>query len=206
MFDMLIKLKDKTIFEKEIKEVYTECEVNKMKLLCIMDNGFEELEAVGTIALLRRAGITIDVAAVKGHEVAGRFELTFTNVKALDEVDPESYDGVFLPGGPHYQKIEQNDQVKGILKSFFEKGKLTAAICAGPTVLGHMGLLKGKKYTCFTSMNEDFGGTYVDQYVVTDGNLITGRSAAASIDMAFAIIEYVLGQEECEKVKQSVYY
>ena len=106
----------------------------------------------------------------------------------------------------YYQKIEQNDQVKGILKSFFEKGKLTAAICAGPTVLGHMGLLKGKKYTCFTSMNEDFGGTYVDQYVVTDGNLITGRSAAASIDMAFAIIEYVLGQEECEKVKQSVYY
>ena len=54
-------------------------------------------------------------------------------------------------------------------------------------------------------MNEDFGGTYVDQYVVTDGNLITGRSAAASIDMAFAIIEYVLGQEECERGAESHY-
>ncbi len=177
-----------------------------MKILCIMDNGFEELEAVGTIALLRRAGITIDVAAVNGHEVTGRFELTFSNVKALDEVVIDSYDGVFLPGGPHYQKIEQNEEVKTILKSFYTKGKMTAAICAGPTVIGHMGLLKGKNYTCFTSMNEDFGGTYVDQYVVTDGNLITGRSAAASIDMAFAIIDYVLGTEECEKVKQSIYY
>ena len=80
-----------------------------MKILCIMDNGFEELEAVGTIALLRRAGITIDVVAVQGHEVTGRFELTFAHVKALDEVDPTSYDGVFLPGGPHYQKIEHNE-------------------------------------------------------------------------------------------------
>ncbi len=177
-----------------------------MKILCIMDNGFEELEAVGTIALLRRAGIQIDVAAVNGHEATGRFELTFSHLKALDETDPKEYDGVFLPGGPHYQKIEQNDKVKGILKDFFEQGKLTAAICAGPTVLGHMGLLKGKNYTCFTSMDEDFGGTYHDQYVVTDGNLITGRSAAASIDMAFAIIEYVLGHERCEEVKQSVYY
>ena len=73
-------------------------------------------------------------------------------------------------------------------------------------MLGHLGLLKGKNYTCFTSMNEDFGGTYHDQYVVTDGHLITGRSAAASIDMAFAIIEYVLGKEACEQVKRSVYY
>ena len=177
-----------------------------MKILCIMDNGFEELEAVGTIALLRRAGITIDVVAVQGHEVTGRFELTFAHVKSLDEVDPASYDGVFLPGGPHYQKIAHNETVKDILRSFFLSGKLTAAICAGPTVLGHLGLLKGKNYTCFTSMNEDFGGIYHDQYVVTDGHLITGRSAAASIDMAFAIIEYVLGKEACEQVKRSVYY
>ena len=177
-----------------------------MSILCIMDNGFEELEAVGTIALLRRAGVTIDVAAVHGHEATGRFELTFSNLKSLDEVDVDAYEGVFLPGGPHYQKIEQNDKVKGILKSFFEKGKLTAAICAGPTVLGHLGILKGKNYTCFTSMNEDFGGTYVDQYVVVDGNLITGRSAAASIDMAFAIIAYVNGKDACEQVKNSVYY
>ncbi len=191
---------------KAKKARYTEGEVNVMKILCIMDNGFEELEAVGTIALLRRSGIEIDVTAVEGHEATGRFELTFSNLKSLDEVDTAEYGGVFLPGGPHYQKIEKNEKVKGILKAFFEEGKLTSAICAGPTVLGHMGLLKGRNYTCFTSMNEDFGGTYQDQYVVTDGNLITGRSAAASIDMAFAIIEYVLGHEECEKVKNSVYY
>ncbi len=177
-----------------------------MSILCVMDNGFEELEAVGTIALLRRAGVEIDVVSVHGHEVTGRFDLTFAHLKSLEEVDPAQYEGIFLPGGPHYQAIEQNEEVKGLLRSFFESGKLTAAICAGPTVLGHLGLLKGKHYTCFTSMNEDFGGTYHDQYVVRDGNLITGRSAAASIDMGFAIIEYVLGKDACDQVKQSIYY
>ena len=63
-----------------------------------------------------------------------------------------------------------------------------------------------KNYTCFTSMNEDFGGTYVDRYAVIDGNIITGRSAAAVIDFAFALIEKLLGKESCDKVKASIYY
>lgn len=66
--------------------------------------------------------------------------------------------------------------------------------------------MKGKQYTCFTSMNEDFGGTYVDQYVVRDDKIITGRSAAASIDFGFAILEALAGKEKSDQVKRSIYY
>ncbi|MDQ9814952.1 DJ-1/PfpI family protein, partial [Acinetobacter pittii] len=77
---------------------------------------------------------------------------------------------------------------------------------AGPTVLGHLGLLKGKKYTCFQSMDEDFQGEYQYAYTVTDGNIITGISAAASIEFAFAILEKLIGHEKTEALKQSIYY
>ena len=129
-----------------------------------------------------------------------------SDIKDLKEADITAYDVLFLPGGPHYQKLESSETVMQIINYFHEQDKLIAAICAAPTILGRQGLLKGKKYTCFTSMNDEFDGTYIDQYSVTDGNLITGRSAAAVIDFAFAIIEKLLGKEECEKVKASIYY
>lgn len=177
-----------------------------MKVMCILTDGFEELEAVGTIALLRRAGICIDVFAIDHTSATGRFDITMSSLQELTDADPAAYDMLFLPGGPHYQKLEASEQVLTILKAFMEQGKLVSAICAAPTILGRQGYLKGKRYTCFTSMNEDFGGTYVDQYTVTDGNIITGRSAAAVIDFAFAIIEKLEGHEKAQEVKASIYY
>ena len=129
-----------------------------------------------------------------------------SSLQELTDADPAAYDMLFLPGGPHYQKLESSEQVLTILKAFMEQGKLVSAICAAPTILGRQGYLKGKRYTCFTSMNEDFGGTYVDQYTVSDGNIITGRSAAAVIDFAFAIIEKLEGHEKAQEVKASIYY
>lgn len=177
-----------------------------MNVMCIMSDGFEELEAVGTIALLRRAGITIDVYALDAHKATGRFDITISNLSDLKDADSDGYDMLFIPGGPHYQKLERNEKVMAVIKDFFTNDKLVAAICAAPTILGRAGYLAGKRYTCFTSMNEDFHGTYVDTYTVTDGNLITGRSAAAVIDFAFAMIEKLEGKEKAEEVKASIYY
>ena len=177
-----------------------------MKCICILTDGFEELEAVGTLALLRRSGIQIDVAALDNNQATGRFELTMGNLMKLDDIDVQSYDLLFLPGGPHYAKLEQNQRVVQIIKNFAQADKWIAAICAAPTILGRLGLLEGKNYTCFTSMNEDFKGNYIDDYVAVDGKIITGRSAAAVIDFSFAIIEAILGKEAAEKTKQSIYY
>ena len=93
-----------------------------------------------------------------------------------------------------------------LIKEFIDTNKVVAAICASPTILGHAGYLKGKTYTCFTSMNEDFGGRFTGEYVAVDGNIITGQSAAASIDFGFAIVEKLLGKAHADQVKKSIYY
>jgi len=176
------------------------------KVLCIISNQFEELEAIGSIALLRRAGIEVDVCSLHKNTATGRFALTLTNLLCCDEVSGDAYDVLLLPGGPHYAELQNNETVQNLILSFAKQDKIICAICAAPTILGHMGLLKGKKYTCFTSMNEDFGGTYVNAYTAQDGNFITGRSAAAVIDFAFVIIERLLGKDKAEAVKESIYY
>lgn len=176
-----------------------------MKVAVVMDHGFEELEAMGPIALLRRGGLEVDLVSVHGNSVTGRFGVTYSPCFCFEEYSFDDVDCLIIPGGPHYQKIEENEEVKQLIKEFSEH-KVLAMICAAPTIAGHMGLLKGKKYTCFTSMDEDFGGEYVDAYAVCDGNLITGRSAAASIEFAFMIMEKLCGKAHTDEVKASVYY
>lgn len=176
-----------------------------MKVAVLMDNGFEELEAMGPIALLRRAGLDVDIVSVEGNEVTGRFNVTYAPSISMHDYDFDKADCLVLPGGPHYQKLEKNKDVIALIHEFAEH-KILAAICASPTLLGHEGILKGKKYTCFENMNEDFGGEYQYAYAVTDGNIITGVSAAASIEFAFAIMEKLCGKEHTDKVKASIYY
>ena len=177
-----------------------------MKVAVLLDDGFEELEAMGPIALLRRGGLDVDMIGVNNkREVTGRFGVTYSSVFPMNTYDFSNVDCLVLPGGPHYQKLEKNEMVLKLIHEFAEK-KVLAAICASPTILGHEGLLKGKKYTCFQSMNEDFGGEYQYSYAVTDGNIITGVSAAASIEFAFAVLEKLCGKDHAQKVKASVYY
>ena len=175
-------------------------------VLCIMSDQFEELEAVGTIALLRRAGINVTVCALHEKQATGRFQITISDLTDVSEAQADTYDALFLPGGPHYAELQENPLVQQLIKDFDKQQKYICAICAAPTILGHLGLLKNRRYTCFTSMNQDFGGEYVNEYTAIDGNLITGRSAAAVIDFAFVIIEQLLGKEKAEEVKNSIYY
>ena len=177
-----------------------------MKICTILSNGFEEVEAIGTIALLKRSGLEVDIYALNDTKANGKHQLTLSNLILLDNVNTNEYDALLIPGGPHYAELEANTKVKDIITDFMNEKKLVCGICAAPTILGHMGYLKGKNYTCFTSMDEDFGGTYIDKYVVTDGNMITARSAAASIDFAFAIINYLQGEKQEEKIKNEIYY
>lgn len=177
-----------------------------MKILTILSNGFEELEAIGSIALLKRSGIEVDIYALNDTKASGKHGLVLSDINILTNVSVSDYACLLLPGGPHYAEIEKNTQVQSIIKQFIEEKKVVAAICAAPTILGRAGYLENKKYTCFTSMNEDFKGTYVDQYVVVDDNIITARSAAASIDFAFAIIEKLQGEQQAVKIKKEIYY
>ena len=178
-----------------------------MKKVClVLTNGFEEVEAIGTFAILRRAGIAVDIFSLTEGNAMGRFGLTCTALKPFSQLHGAEYDALVLPGGPQYAELEKSSGVQALIKEFIDTNKVVAAICASPTILGHAGYLKGKTYTCFTSMNEDFGGRFTGQYVAVDGNIITGQSAAASIDFGFAIVEKLLGKAHADQVKKSIYY
>ena len=173
-----------------------------MKKVClVLTNGFEEAEAVGTFAILRRAGLTVDIFSLTQADATGRFGLTCTQLKPFSMLRGADYDALVLPGGPQYAELEKSAGVQALLKEFMQANKVVAAICASPTILGRAGYLKGKNYTCFTSMNEDFGGHFTGEYVAVDGNLITGRGAGHAVNFGLAILRYLKGDEAAEKVK-----
>lgn len=178
-----------------------------MKKVCmVLTDGFEEIEAVGTYAILRRGGLEVDIYSLLDKDATGRFGLTCTRLSPFSQLNEKDYDALVIPGGPEYKALEASPAVQAVIKNFMDANKTVAAICAGPTLLGHAGYLKGKKYTCFTAMNEDFGGTFCDEYTVTDGKIVTGKSAAATIDFAFAILENISGKEVADKTKKDIYY
>ena len=178
-----------------------------MKKVCmVVTDGFEEIEAVGTFAILRRGGVTVDVYSLLDKDATGRFGLTCTKLLPFSGLNAAQYNVLVLPGGPQYKALEASTAVQTLIKQFMDAGKTVAAICAGPTLLGHAGYLKGRRYTCFTAMNEDFGGTYCEDYAVKDGNIISGKSAAATIDFAFLVLEDAAGKEAADKTKKEIYY
>lgn len=177
-----------------------------MKVCMLVTNGFEEAETVGTYAILRRGGLEVDIYSLCGTQATGRFGLTCCELKPFEQFTDTGYAAIILPGGPQYQQLQAHKTVLHLLLDFAARGKYVCAICASPTILGHLGLLKGKKYTCFTAMNEDFGGTYCDDYAVADGNIVTGKSAAAAIDFGFAILEALCGKAVADKTKADIYY
>lgn len=176
-----------------------------MKVLAIIFDNFEELEAMAPFALLRRAKIELTIASNK-DVVTGAHNISLSNIEDLSKIDYKEYDCLLIPGGPHFKHLRVATDVHEIIKYFMDNNKVVATICAGPTILGMLGYLKNKNYTCYTSMNDDFGGYYSDNGVVIDGNLITSRSAAYAIDFAYAIIEKIAGSEVLANVHQQIYY
>ena len=166
------------------------------KVCMIVTNGFEEIEAIGTFAILSRGGLDVDIYSLAGSEATGRFGVTCAKLLPFEKLDAAHYDALVIPGGPQFKELEANAHVQQTIRDFMDPGRITAAICAGPTILGRAGYLKGRKYTCFTAMNQDFGGTYQEDYAVKDGPIISGKSAAATIDFAFLVLEDAAGNRQ----------
>lgn len=177
-----------------------------MKACIIITNGFEEVETLSPFGILSRGGVDVDIYSLIDQDVTGRSGATLTNLLPLSQFDDTPYDALILPGGPQWHDIEASPKVQAIIKQFIDTDRYICAICAAPTILGRQGYLKGKNYTCFTNLNGDFGGYYQEKYAVTDGKIITSCSAASSIEFGFAILEALLGKEEADKTKASVYY
>jgi 4-methyl-5(b-hydroxyethyl)-thiazole monophosphate biosynthesis len=178
-----------------------------IKVVVCAADGSEEVETLTVVDLLRRAGIEVDLISAQNR---GKFksshQIEIITDKNIRDVDFKEYDGVVIPGGlKGVENLGNNVPVINALQDANEAGKVVAAICAGPTVLGKAGILHGVKSTVYPGMDRELNGaTYVDEPVVTDGNIITGRSMAASIEFALAIITKLIDAETAAKVADAI--
>lgn len=178
-----------------------------MKICTIMAEGFEESEFTTVYDLFKRARMDVDVFSASGESAASSHGLTYAGLQDIARVKKEDYDLLYVPGGRrNYEALRQRQDVKDLLQYFLAEKKL-AIICASPAILGEMGLLKDRTYTLFPSFyQESFGGTFLNQYTVKDGNLYTGRSMAASVELGLLVIQDNASKEILEHVKQGIQY
>lgn len=179
------------------------------KALIILAQGFEEIEAVTCIDILRRGNIEVTAAGLGDIKIKASRGTNILADKKLDEVNAD-FDACILPGGmPGAKNLFESQKVTSILNKMNEEKKLIAAICAAPAVvLAPLGILNDKTATCFPGMEDGFNSSTIckKDNVVVDGNIITSRGAATALDFALKIVEYLEGKEICEKIKESILY
>lgn len=175
------------------------------KVLAILAEGFEEIEAITPIDLLRRAGVEVTLAALEdGKHVTGKTGITLHADANLSEIGSDDYDGVFLPGGPGVAHLRKSDLVLEIVRKQHARQKLLAAICAAPTVLHDAGLLNGKRYTAHFSVADELTNILSQEKVVLEGNILTSRGAGTALDFGLALIEQLIGPDKATEVKTSI--
>ena len=175
----------------------------KKRVLCLLADGFEEIETVTPIDLLRRAGAEVVIASLGNETATGRCGIRLIADVLLADVDPSSFDMLFIPGGPGVGLLRSDGRPAQLAREFSSSGKPVAAICAAPLVLMDAGLLAGKRFTAYHSVREELGGG-LDERVVIDGNLITSRGAGTAMDFAMAMITALLGQATADRVAEEI--
>ncbi len=168
--------------------------------------GFEEMEALAPLDMLRRVGLEVKTVGVTGKIVTGAHQIPVVADLTAEEIEVSAVDGIVLPGGmPGTLNLEKSGVVKNMIDVCHQNDKLVAAICAAPSVLGHKGLLQGKKATCFPGFEKDcYGALMQPDTVVTDGNVITAKGAGCAVAFGAALITYFKDAGTAEKLLQDM--
>jgi 4-methyl-5(b-hydroxyethyl)-thiazole monophosphate biosynthesis len=176
------------------------------RVLVPLAEGFEELEAVTIVDLLRRAGIEVVTAGLAAGPVRASRGVVLLPDTTLDAVAAEDFDMVVLPGGlPGADHLDGDPRIRSLLQRTAQAGGYTAAICAAPKVLASAGVLEGKRATGYPGVLErlDLPKTeLLAQPVVTDGRVITSRGPGTALDFALELVERLLGRERREEVER----
>ena len=188
---------------KRIKRVIT-WESRLVKALIFLATGFEEIETVTIVDVLRRAGIDVTVAGLTPSIVEGAHAVKIAPDTSIDKVNVTEFDAVIVPGGnPGYKNLRKDPRVIEAIRKAFESGKLVAAVCAAPAVLSDAGILKGKTCTIYPGMENELekgGGKPKQDIVVVDGNIITSRGPATTLPFALVLAEKLAGKQAAETV------
>lgn len=170
-------------------------------------DGFEEIEALATIDTLRRAGLEVQIVSVTPDEmVVGAHDISVLCDVKFDDCDFSDAKLLFLPGGmPGAATLDKHAGLRELILDFAKSNKPIAAICAAPMVLGKLGLLKGRKATCYPSFEQYLeGAECVGELVVKDGNIVTGMGPGASMDFALALVEVLVGKDKVKELEEAM--
>lgn len=179
------------------------------KTAIFLANGFEEIEGLTVVDILRRAGIDITMVSITGTTaVEGSHGIKLEADDTIENFDFDGVDMIILPGGmPGTKNLDACAPLKAKIEEFNNAGKMLAAICAAPTVYGKMGLLKGKKACCYPGCEGDLIGANVSTDMVSkDGNFITSRGMGTAIPFALAILEHFKGKEAADQMAKAIVY
>lgn len=173
----------------------------------LLADGFEEIEALTVVDILRRAEINIELVSINSSkEVKGAHDITVTADKTINEIN--DYDMIFLPGGyPGYINLENSAEVINILSQCDASKKYIAAICAAPSILGKQGMLHNKIACCFPGFESELKGAEVsfDEVVVCE-NIITSRGAGTAHKLGFKIVELLKGKDVADRLANTMIY
>lgn len=176
------------------------------KGIILLNNGLEDVEAIATIDVLRRAGIVLDTFSLDDNDILTQTGIKIKSEKLYKDIKLSDYDFLVIPGGGAvFKYLHKRNEVSTIIKAFADNKKLVASICAAPSLVGKLGYFKNKKFTCFPGCEGGIDGKYTSNGVEVVDNFITAKSMAYAIDFALEIVKYLLGKEVSKQVEKSIY-
>jgi 4-methyl-5(b-hydroxyethyl)-thiazole monophosphate biosynthesis len=175
-------------------------------VLVTLAPGFEEIETIAVVDILRRAGARVVLAATEKGPIEGSRGVSVLPDTLIDQVDDKDFDLVVLPGGqPGTTNLQNNETVKAIIHNMHQSGKQVAAICAAPTILHSAGILKNAVATSHPSVKDQLNNVaYSEDRVVVDGNIVTSRSPGTALEFALKLVEILFGRDRMETVNQGI--
>lgn len=160
--------------------------------LLLLAEGFEEIEAVTIIDVLRRGEVAVTTASLSGKHVKGSHDIVIEADALLDKVNVRDYDALILPGGPASKTLREDARAQAVIRGAADAGKLVAAVCAAPTALEAAGVLRGKRATAYPGSQLP-SAQLVEESVVADGNVITSRGPGTTMAFALRVVEQLSG-------------
>lgn len=183
--------------------------IDMSKVALFLAQGCEEVEALTVVDLIRRAGIELDMISITGDKmITSSHNVTFMADKLFEEADIDSYDMLVLPGGmPGTLNLEAYKPLCDKVVSFAGSGKYIAAICAAPTIFGHLGLLKGKNASCYEGMEDGLCDALVNKDEVNvDGNIITSRGLGTAIPFGLKLISLLQDEASAKTISDKIIF
>lgn len=179
------------------------------KAVVFLADGFEDIEALAPVDILRRGGVDVTIAGVTGMQVVSSHNVKVLADKDVKEIKSDDYDAFICPGGmPGAANLRDNSIVIDIIQEAYSKGKIVSAICAAPMVLDKAGVLADKNFTMYPGMqNYAPSGSYKsNELVVKDGKVITGAGPAAAFKYGFELLANLQGEEIASQVAEGMLF